>query len=151
MIHELSDIIFYGEDSETFKNQDNLKYRDLLEYKVRQYKNLMNSVGINGDDLLARLSVCNLDGNYDKFKSKYKKDKIGSEVVSKVNYFDSLSDINTTIERMMREGEEYIKNNNNLIRVKDSGKTKEDMLIELKNKYSTLFDMMQSRKMEKTM
>lgn len=151
MIHELSDIIFYGEDSETFKKQDNLKYRDLLEYKVRQYKNLMNSVGINGDDLLARLSVCNLDGNYDKFKSKYKKDKIGSEVVSKVNYFDSLSDINTAIERMMREGEKYIKNNNNLIRVKDSGKTKEDMLIELKNKYSTLFDMMQSRKMEKTM
>ena len=52
---------------------------------------------------------------------------------------------------MMREGEKYIKNNNNLIRVKDSGKTKEDMLIELKNKYSTLFDMMESRKMEKTM
>ena len=52
---------------------------------------------------------------------------------------------------MIADEAQYIKNNNNLIRVKDSGKTKEDMLIELKNKYSTLFDMMQSRKMEKTM
>lgn len=151
IIHELSDLIFYNEDSEVFKGQSTLKYKDLLEYRVRQYRNLTSSVGINGDDLLARLSVCNLDGDYDKFKSKYKKDKIGSEVISKVNYFDNLSDINNTIEKLTREGEEYIKNNSNLIRIKDSGKTKENMLMELKNKYFTLFDMMESRKKEMTM
>lgn len=151
MTHELSDIVFYKEESDSFKSQSNLKYRDFLDYKVRQYRNLTKSVGINPDDLLARLSVYNLDGNYDKFKSKYSKDKIGSEIISKVNYYEFLDDLNTYIEKMTRDGEKYIKNNGDLIRVEDSGKTSYDMLNELKNKYSELFVMMNTKDKELTM
>ncbi len=151
IIHDLNDVMFYQEDSEVFKGQSDLNYRDFVDYKVRQFKNITSSVGLNGNDILSRLSVCNLDGNYDKFKSKYKGDKIGSDEVSKVSYSDTLEQMTTTIEKMTRDGEKYIKENNGLVRVEDKGKRESDVLYELRDKYSELFNAMVTRKKEMTM
>ena len=151
IILDLNDVMFYQEDSEVFKEQNDLNYRDFVDYKVRQFKNITSSVGLNGNDILSRLSVCNLDGNYDKFKSKYKGDKIGSDEVSKVSYSDTLEQMTTAIEKMTRDGEKYIKENDDFVRVEDKGKREADVLYELKDKYSELFNAMVTRKKEMTM
>ena len=70
IINDLNDVMFYQEESEVFKKQSDLNYRDFVDFKVRQFKNITSSVGINGNDILSRLSVYNLDKNYVKTLSK---------------------------------------------------------------------------------
>ena len=57
----------------------------------------------------------------------------------------------TTIEKMTRDGEKYIKENDGLVRVEDKGKCESDVLYELRDKYSELFNAMVARKKEMTM
>lgn len=151
VIHELSDVIFNREDSEIFKKQSSFKYRDFLDYKVRQYKNLLISVGIDGEDLLDMLSVYNIDGDYDKFKREHKNDLIGSDKVSKVSYFDMINKINSMVDKMVHDAEMYIKEQGGFIKVEDKGKKITDAAYELQSKYASLFDMMVERKNEMTM
>ena len=151
VIHELSDVIFNRENSETFKKQSGFKYRDFLDYKVRQYKNLLASVGIDGEDLLDVLSVYNIDGDYDKFKREHKNDLIGSDKVSKVTYFDMINKINNMIDKMAHDAKGYIEEQGGFVKVEDKGKKMADAAYELQSKYASLFDMMVERKNEMTM
>ena len=52
---------------------------------------------------------------------------------------------------MTRDGEKYIKENDGLVRVEDKGKCESDVIYELRDKYSELFNAMVARKKEMTM
>lgn len=119
IIRELSDTMFYNEESVAFKSQTAFKYRDFLDYKIRQYKNLLSSVGVDGKELLNLLSVYNIDKNYEEFKSKHGNDLIGSDKTSKITYFDIMNKIDGMIDKMVHDGKTFIKEHDGFIKVED--------------------------------
>ena len=151
IIRELSDTMFYNEESVAFKSQTAFKYRDFLDYKIRQYKNLLSSVGVDGKELLNLLSVYNIDKNYEEFKSKHGNDLIGSDKTSKITYFDIMNKIDGMIDKMVNDGKTFIKEHDGFIKVEDRGRKISDIMGELQSKYASLFDMMVERKNEMTM
>lgn len=173
LISSLGDLRFNEYESNTFKEfrrreeeeakksnkpyEDTMSqtYRKVYEMNVRRYKNLLNSVigddkALSGmkDDLLYSLGTYNLDGGYNAFKKKHKDGKIGGNAISKEIYSEGVTNIKDLISKLSTYASKYIKSKGGTIIVKDSEKTRSQMIDEIDNKYINLFEEIESRKRE---
>lgn len=155
-INTLGDVLFYRENSKSFKTEKaknkNLTFNEYMENLLRSFNNIISSTQLpydlksESDNLIGILVTYNIDGNYEEFKHKHGNSTIGSNGINKVSYLSELEYVNSTISRICDYAKKYIDSNGGKINIEDTQRTKEDVLREIENNRTKLFEKILEKK-----